>query len=363
MKQSLLLVFFAAAALAAQPIPPATQLSTGAPALKPHPNRTKFTFVVAGDNRPKKATDPLTQPFLDLVGRLVATPPAFVVWNGDTVFGKKAPGLKAEYDDFLHALNKLPVPVFNAPGNHELVVQTNIPCGQWSAELPDYSGAMPAEYVKKMGSPYGVFRYGNAAFILLNTDDVPDVAIPTACDYNGFIGATQLAALQTTIAQLSSDPSVAHIFFFMHRPIHDDNGSQIVAPAGSDYATRLTQFRDLIDTNANSKVTFVFASHDHRLWVYPPPPDLNGPFARSVPATTNPTFIVTGGAGAPLEGCPGNAVGAYFHYISVSVDGANVSVNVVPLYGTTPCATAAAPQTGAARSAPPTPARSTLAAH
>jgi hypothetical protein len=344
-----LLVAFAAHAQ----MPAAQQLPTGAPPLAANPTATKFTFVVAGDNRPAKSTDPLTAPLLDIIGRLAAQPPAFVMWNGDAVFGKREAGIAAQYAAFLAALRKLPVPVFNAPGNHELVVQTNIPCGTkddpWNAELPDWSGSMLARYGGSMGPAYGMFRYGNAALLVLNTDDVPDVAIPSACDYAGFVGGAQLNALQTSLDQLSKDDGVAHIFLFMHRPIHDDNGSQIVAPTpGTDYANRLAQFRSLIDTNAHPKVTFVFASHDHRLWVYPAPSNPNGPFTRSAPATENPTFIVTGGAGAPLEGCKhpaanGGPAGAYFHYMVVSVDGANVTVSVNPLYGTTPCATGAAP--------------------
>ncbi len=342
-----LLVLSIAAAAHAQ-MPPAQPLPTGAPPLDPSPGTTKFTFVVAGDNRPAKATLPLTQPLLDMIGRLAAPPPAFVVWDGDTVFGKKQIGLAAQYVEFLSAMRKLPAPLFNAPGNHELVVQTNIPCGTaddpWNAELPDWSGAMAATY-NWLAPPYGVFRYGNAAFLLVNTDDVPDVAIPSACDYVGFVGQAQLTALQASLDQLSADKSVTHIFLFMHRPIHDDNGSQIVpATSGTDYANRLAQFRSLIDSNSHPKVTFVFASHDHRLFVYPTPSNPNGPFTRSVPATNNPTFIVTGGAGAPLTGCKGTSgpAGSYFHYVSVAVDGANVTASVVPLYGTTPCATAAA---------------------
>jgi hypothetical protein len=337
-------------------MPPAKQLPTGAAPLTRHPSATKFTFVVAGDNRPAKADDPLTQPLLDIVSRLAAKPPAFVVWDGDTVFGKRDVGIGAQYADFLHALRKLPAPVFNTPGNHELAVQTNIPCGGWSSELPDWSGSMLARYGRQMGPAYGMFRYGNAAFLLVNTDDVPDVAIPSACDYAGFVGATQLAALQTSIDQLSADPTVAHIFFFMHRPIHDDNGSQIEATTlATDYANRLTQFRSLIDTDAHPKVTFVFASHDHRLWVYPTPSNPNGPFTRSAPATGNPTFVVTGGAGAPLEGCKSGSTaqppGAFFHYVTVAVDGANVTVSVNPLYGSTPCTAppVSAPKSGGGR--------------
>jgi len=193
-------------------------------------------------------------------------------------------------------------------------------------------------------------RYGNAAVLLVNTDDLPDVAIPSACDYNGLVGQAQVTALQTSLDQLSADKSVAHIFLFMHRPIHDDNGSQIVAPvAGTDYANRLTQFRSLVDNAAHPKVTFIFASHDHRLFVYPTPANPNGPFTRTTPATDHPIFIVTGGAGAPLTGCNGTTgpAGSYFHYMTVAVDGPSVTVSVNPLYGTTPCLNA--PQPAAAR--------------
>jgi hypothetical protein len=341
------LAMFAAAAAFAQTMPPAVPLPTGAH-FDPRPAATKFTFVVAGDNRPAKSTDPLTQPFLDIASRLAANPPAFVMWDGDTVFGKQAIGLGAQYTQFVAALRKVPVPVFNAPGNHEMVVQTNIPCGSasspWNAELPDYSGAMPAQYAQSMGAPYGMFRYGNAAFLIVNTDDVPDLPIPTACDYNGFVGLAQLTALQSAVTALSADSSVAHIFLFMHRPIHDNNFSQIGAQGDSDYANRLAQFSAAIDNTTHPKITFVFASHDHVLYVYPPPAAPNGPFTRSAPTTAAPTFIVTGGAGAPLTGCKGGSgpAGSYFHYTTVSVDGANVTVTVNPLYGTTPCAVSAA---------------------
>jgi len=342
--RAFLLIALLAAAAHAQ-MPPAAQLHNETPKLKPRPSATKFTFVVAGDNRPAKAADPLTRPFLDLVDRIAAQRPAFVVWNGDTMFGKSAIGSAAQYAQFLRAMRKVRAPIFNAPGNHELVVQTNIPCqdGAWNAELPDWSGSMLAEYKKAMGAPYGMFRYGNAAFLLVNTDDVPDVAIPTACDYNGMIGQAQLTALQASLDQLSADDSVAHIFVFMHRPVHDDNFSMMSGPADTDYGNRLAAFSALLDGTAHPKMTFVFASHDHRLYVYPAPTTPVGPWSRSAPSTTDPTFIVTGGAGAPLTGCKDGVgpVGSFYHYTTVTVDGAEVTVTVNPLYGTTPCAVAA----------------------
>src|SRR6266705_411897 len=238
MRNILIAVLLASSAYA-QSMPPAAQLPNGASPLAANPTATKFTFVVAGDNRPAHRGDPLTQPLLDTIKALSANSPGFVVWDGDIFYGKQAVTIGDEYTQFLAAISKVHVPFFNAPGNHELVVQTNIPCGTatdpWNAEVPDYSGAMAAQYAKSVGGAYGMFRYGNAAFLLVNTDDVPDVAIPTACDYNGMVGQAQLTALQASLAQLSADKSVAHIFLFMHRPIHDDNGSQIVATtAGTD---------------------------------------------------------------------------------------------------------------------------------
>ena len=341
MRNILIAILLAAPAFAQ--LPPITPLPTGAAALTPSPSTTKFTFVVAGDNRPAHRGDPLTQPMLDIANQLSANPPAFVMWDGDLVFGKEAVQIGDEYTQVIDALKKVPVPVFNAPGNHELVVQTNIPCGTkdspWNAEVPDYSGAMAAQYAKSAGPAYGMFRYGNAAFLVLNTDDLPDVALPSACDYAGMVGQVQLTALQTTISQLQADNTVTHIFMFMHRPAHSNSGSAITAKGDSAYAQRLRAFRDTLDTKANDKVTFVFASHDHLLYVYPDTKNVTGPFHRSVPATKKPTFIVTGGAGAPLEGCKNNPPpsGAFYHYMTVSVDGPNVTASVNPLYGTTPC--------------------------
>jgi hypothetical protein len=331
--------FIAAIALSSSAqLLPITQLPTGAPTLGLGETETKFTFVVAGDNRQAKRDEPLTTPMLDIASRMKSTPPAFIVWGGDTIFGKTNTGIAGEYAQFLGVWKDVPVAIFNAPGNHEMVVQTNIPCDSKSAELPDYSGAMLATYRRVMGGQYGMFRYGNSAFLVLNTDDIPDVALPTACDYNGMISQAQLDALTASLAQLDADASVAHIFLFMHRPIHDDNKSRLapLRETKSDYAERLKTFRDLIDSTSHPKVTFVFASHDHRLYVHD-----NGKLERTAPTTKAPTFIVTGGAGAPLSGCKngGTPAGSYFHYAAVTVDGANVSVEVVPLYGTTPCAT------------------------
>jgi hypothetical protein len=327
----------------AQTFPVMTQLPTGAPPLQAS-SSTSFTFVVAGDNRPAKDGDPLTTPLFAIIRQLAANPPAFVVWGGDTVFGKQDVGIDAQYAQFLAALKPIPVPVFNAPGNHEMVVQTMIACGTakdpYNGEIPDFSGSMMASYKQAMAPLYGMFRYGNAAFLIINTDDVLDVTLTNACDYNGYVGKAQLAALQATLDQLATD-GTTHVFCFMHRPIKDKGGSQIGGKKSdtSPYNQQVEAFRHLLDGGKYANMTFVFASHDHLLYVDPAPANPNGPFTGSVPNKGKPTFIVTGGAGAPLSGCNGGTgkPGAYYHYTTVTVNGPNVTVNVIPLYGTTLC--------------------------
>jgi hypothetical protein len=314
-------------------LPPIQQVPTGAPALQPNAGATQFTFVVAGDNRPEDASGGLTVPLKDIISKLTAAPPQFVVWNGDTVYGKTHHGIKDEYKQYLGAFQPLAAPLFNAPGNHEL--SKKIKCGKEKGESP--SGKMLDDYQEAMGGPAGYFRYGNAAFVLVNTDEKLDVALKDECDYNGFVSQTQLSALQATLAQLDGDGTVAHIFLFMHRPIHDDNGHQIGTKKSNSYGNQVEAFRKAIDNGGYKKLLFVFASHDHRFFLYPAGASLS----RTSPGSGGePTFVVTGGAGAPLSGCkPGKSgrPGAYYHYVSVAVNGANVAITVNPLYGTTPC--------------------------
>jgi 3',5'-cyclic AMP phosphodiesterase CpdA len=326
-------------AAATATFPTIQQVPTGAPALPANPTATQFTFVVAGDNRPAKSTDPLTTPLTAIIATLAKSPPAFVIWNGDAVYGKTHKGITAEYTQFLTAFAALKsAPLFNAPGNHEMV--NDITCGKKeTGEYPDTSGKLLADYTSSMSLPYGVFRYGNAAFVIVNTDDMLDVKLSDHCQYNGYVSKAQLASLTATLSQLDGDSSVTHIFLFMHRPIHDDGGHQIGngKTDTSAYGTQVEAFRHDIDHGGYKKLLFVFSSHDHRYYLYPTTASLSG---TSPGAGGEPTFLVTGGAGAPLAGCKKGGTGspgAYYHYLKVSVDGANVAITVVPLYGTTPC--------------------------
>src|SRR5207244_12125712 len=152
-------LFFAAAAV----FPTLIQLNTGAQPLGSGAGVTKFTFAVAGDNRPDNGQGDLSPGFTAIVPKIAATSPKFVLWDGDTIPGKDATKADAQYGEFLGALRSWMkgIPVFNAPGNHELAILGGKEC----SDAPDSSGQLLAKYVQDMGPPYGVFRYGNSAFI------------------------------------------------------------------------------------------------------------------------------------------------------------------------------------------------------
>jgi hypothetical protein len=311
---------------AATTFPSLPQLNTGAPALSNGAGLTQFAFFVAGDNRPDKGDAP-ADGFTAIVAAMqkISPPPAFVLWGGDTIKGKKSSDAKTQYPLVLPYFAKLGVPVFNVPGNHELDRKGDGDCH----DAPDPSGKLLADYQKFMGPPFGYFTYGNSAFIGVNTEDsLGNVDPPKGC-YNGFVSKSQLAQLQATLAALQSNPAIQNIFLFMHRPTQDDNGHRM-KPDKQDkdtkYGQKVVAFTSAINALKNPKVAYVFASHDHRYY-------------QAVAGGVGTTgFVVTGGAGAPLSGCPDKArSGAYFHYLQVTVSGSSVNVTVVPLNGTTLC--------------------------
>jgi hypothetical protein len=296
----------------------------GGTTLAPAGSLTSFTFVVAGDNRPANATCPQPPQLADVLKGIAAQKPAFVLWDGDVVYGKNTATVASQYPAFLTAIKSAGVPVYVSPGNHEMDIIGQ--CNGQNVDAPDPSGKMLAAFQTAVGLPYGIFRYGNSAFFSINTDDaLGDHYNPTPCNYNGYVGRAQVAALEATLNQLQADATVTNIFVFMHRPLKGEiandqlgyvNG---VAPQNK----HIQQVYTLLQSPAYTKLGFVFASHEH-LFYAAGTANQQGPF-------TNATrqFLVTGGAGAPLSK---NATsGAYFHYLTVSVNGSVVTATIVPI--------------------------------
>jgi len=77
-----------------------------------------------------------------------------------------------------------------------------------------------------------------------------------------------------------------------------------------------------------SNISYVLASHEH-LYYNPQTGDITSPPSRTDPSTQPPFYLVSGGAGGPLEGTPKN--GGFHHYLVFQINGGHVQPRLVKL--------------------------------
>jgi hypothetical protein len=296
----------------------------GTPDLGTPADPTHFTFVVAGDDRPAKATDPPTATIGQIFAAVKQLQPAFVVTLGDTIYGKNPqsrPTIAAEYDAFLALAKSGGATVFNAPGNHEMDDADDVP-----------NPLMNLWYGQLMGLPFGAFTYGNSRFIVLDTEELPPADARRSPGFvnavgkhfdPGYVGAVQLKALKQ---ELDSDKDKAHVFLFMHHPIEPKKKT-----AGLDRASAKA-VKDLLKGYKN--VSYALAAHEHLFYNPQDPSNVTTAPSRVDPSGKPPTYLVSGGAGAPLEGTP--ADGGFYHYLVFKVAGNRVDVTLVKVGASPP---------------------------
>ncbi|MCU1268426.1 MAG: putative phosphohydrolase [Acidobacteria bacterium] len=311
--------------------------------LQDQPAATHFWFIAAGDNRPDSARSkqPLVVTRIFKDGRRYK--PSFFIWSGDTIVGFRTFGhkidhaqLEAQYQEFFGIAALAEVPVFNSPGNHEMdsVQKTK----KETIETPD--AEMQALYLEAMkfpaGAPaYGAFNYGNSRFIAVDTEEVAQAltlrspgkivgkAGKTIKLDPGFVSQQQIALLTQ---DLEANKDKAHIFLFMHHPIKPAKKSSRLNKDNADELEALFQ--------KYPNVSYVIAAHEHLYY------NTGGklvPAARQDPSSGGPTYIVSGGAGAPLDPCPVTGAancGSFNHYLVFEVDGATVKMQVVKVSAT-----------------------------
>ena len=317
-------------------MPVLAPLPAGSRPLDPHAGVTAFSFIFAGDNRPAAASCSQPPQLGEIVNAIKTSAPSFVLWGGDIIYGRDATRAADEYAQYIQIVQGAGVPIVTVPGNHEMNVKGTVECPvpgkkhkEKKIDEPDRSGKLAAAYETAIGSPYGMFRYGNAAFIGVDTDDALDADYdPDACGYNGYVGKAQVQALKATLDSLSADDAVAHIFVFMHRPLHAVKSDDELGPPS---VKQIGKFRALLDPQDAShwkypKLSIVLASHEHLFYAYDPDAAMkDGTLTRRDPASGGPNFLVSGGAGAPL------ANGGHFHYLTIAVNGDSVTVTYVPV--------------------------------
>jgi hypothetical protein len=309
------------------PLPPVPQT----PQLKDQPNATHFWFIVAGDNRPRKASLPQPQTPSQIFNDAQRFKPAFFLWSGDTIYGHKVDRktLQRQYQEFFKIAHLATVPVFNCPGNHEMDTSNETVNG-W-AETPD--PRLESIYLEMMqfpknAPPYGAFNYGNSRFIAVDTEEVTrpnPTASPSPTPAGGmsldpgYVSQVQFDLLKQ---DLDANQTKAHIFVFMHHPIMPANSSSGLNGADAGALQALFQ--------KYPNVSYVIAAHEHLF--YNATGTTLAPDDRQDPSPLGPSYLVSGGAGAPLGYCPGSAGSrcrAFNHYLAFEVDQSTVKVQVV----------------------------------
>jgi hypothetical protein len=294
-------------------------------------SNTNFTFIVLGDNRPQEPVAKQPAITSQLITDMKQYSPQFILWTGDVIAGKDAKNstlINSEYQAFFKLVHRAGVPVFNAPGNHEMNAAGNAPCA-----------TMDKLYKKnmKVNDLFGAFSYGNSRFIALNTDSLKKSAKSAKCkppsknfDNKGYINNEQLDTLD---AYLQANTSAQYIFIFMHRPMLPKSGG---VGLNAESTTKLKQI-----FAKYKNIAYVLAAHEHLYYSAltkdnSPPPCVGKEWC---PSTGNcpPFYLVSGGAGAPLSGDKDEAEeeagefdpDAFYNYIVFKVTGDGIQATLV----------------------------------
>lgn len=293
-------------------------------------NPKQFTFVLAGDNRPadKSCKQPPTPGKIMSAVNQMNPPAAFVLWTGDTISGKqpeKPKLMRQQYAEFLDIAKQAGVPVFNAPGNHEMDDGDNCPSKNMQQLYEDNM---------KTGT-YGAFTYGNSRFIALDSEHSTAPCKKPAKggkkpDAPGSITDKELKLLEQ---DLDADKKLAHVFIFMHHPVKGYKGED-----GLDDDS-IAALEKLFKNYSN--VSYVVSGHQHMYYnaqdAWADPPSWTGP-------SQPPFYLVSGGGGAPLKtdkdkktGKKTLTPGSFFHYLIFKVDGNQVTPTLVKVDSKDPC--------------------------
>lgn len=256
-----------------QPLPtPAANLAINT-RLKDH-----FTFVVGGDNRSVGRGVPMPPTAQEIFSEVALLHPNFVLWTGDTIYGSDdtIPEANQEYDTFLRAASLAEVPIYNAPGNHEI------------HDRPE----MARLYVQRMGELYGSFDYGSVHFIAINTADF------------GMKGGVNTEQFHWLEQDLETNKNAHLIVVFTHYPLFPKNAEEgFFDRANRDALHQL--FRKY-------GVKYVFSGHEHLYYST---------------VQDGVHYIVSGGAGAPSDAAVDD--GGFQNYLLCHVDGDLIHITVM----------------------------------
>jgi len=234
------------------------------------PDRTEFSFVVIGDNRPSggwRQPEVYEQLLVDAVRRR----PDLYFNVGDVVYS----GEFREYVDFVRATSAIRGPLFIAMGNHEDSI---------GKEGQD-------NFLHFFGKLFYSFDYGNTHFVILNANVV------------GHRYTLSEGQIEWFERDLEEHSDAEHVFVFIHQPIYK-------YAHGLEDPSVESRLRQIVESHG---VDCVFQGHEHMFY--------SG-------EEGGVRFFITGGGGAELDPqYPPDTL--FFHYILVTVRGEEVSYEVV----------------------------------
>lgn len=248
-------------------------------------NKEQFSFIVQGDNRPTGYGKPLPKVLFQIFDEIQILKPDFVLSVGDIGYGygDTRQQFINELERFQSLIDKIGLPFFNAPGNHE---------------VQDNEEALSV-LLQRYKEIYGSFNYGKSHFIVLNTDEL---------GHAGKIEGDQLTWLKE---DLEKNKSAVNIFVLMHRPLYSSINPDFDPQKKTSFAAR-TNRDEIVELLGRYPVKMVFSGHEHL-------------YHEEI--HNGITYITSGGSGAPLYAQP--QLGGFSHYVLINVDGNNVSYKVI----------------------------------
>jgi len=241
----------------------------------------KFSFAVIGDNR---TGDDI---YRKVIGQVMERKPALIVNTGDQI---EKPGNREMWENFWEMSKVVTVPYLFTVGNHDI--------------HPEVAGSEET-YKEQVNLPgnelYYSFVAGNSLFVVLDSYIKGE---------DKKITGKQFKWLEQVLASSKQK----HKFVFIHNPLYPEKGK------GKHHGNSLDRYKEERDRLqalfVKQKVTMVFLGHEH---LY---------LRKTVEGIPH---VIAGGGGAPLYAKDDE--GGFHHYILVTVDGDNVSGEVVDVNG------------------------------
>lgn len=236
-----------------------------------------FTFAVLGDNR-GYADGRQTPVFLRIVDEIARANPALVLHTGDMIDGDigDEKTLRAQWDAYKQAIAPLKMPIFHAPGNHEIGDDQSIRI-----------------YQQYWGKTYYSFERGGCFFIALDTET-----------HNGELGDAQWDFLRKALDAAGDRPT----FLFFHRPLFPYGAH--VKFCLDEFPQQRDRLHQLFVAHRNA-IRAVFVGHEH-LYAHDERDGIH--------------YYTCGGAGAVLY-APAE-LGGFYHYLLVHVNGHDASIEL-----------------------------------